>query len=129
VTTDDCRIFTWQHAKIPKLHLLVTLAIPAGFLLGRRRVLDLNQQLNWHFFALARHSVCWKVQTVSRATLLFGMTWIVNAIVISAVLVMILLSNFGGLALAAGSARRDGNWSGNYCRPAGVGPARLVQQR
>jgi hypothetical protein len=34
-----------------------------------------------------------EVQTVSRATLLFGMTWVVNAIVISAVLVMILLAN------------------------------------
>jgi hypothetical protein len=34
-----------------------------------------------------------EVQTVSRATLLFGMTWMVNAIIISAMLVMILLAN------------------------------------
>lgn len=33
------------------------------------------------------------MQTISRATLLFGMTWMVHAIVISAVLVMILLAN------------------------------------
>jgi SAM-dependent methyltransferase len=93
VTTDDWPYLYLQHAKIPKLHLLVTLAIPAGFLLARRRVLDLNLQLDWHFFALGAAFLLLEVQTVSRATLLFGMTWVVNAIVISAVLVMILLSN------------------------------------
>ena len=93
VTTDDWPYLYLQHAKIPKLHLLVTLAIPAGFWLARRRVLDLNPKLDWHFFALGAAFLLLEVQTVSRATLLFGMTWIVNAIVISAVLVMILLSN------------------------------------
>jgi len=50
-------------------------------------------KLDWHFFALGAAFLLLEVQTVSRATLLFGMTWVVNAIVISAVLVMILLSN------------------------------------
>src|ERR1039457_3631869 len=49
--------------------------------------------MDWHFFALGAAFLLLEVQTVSRATLLFGMTWIVNAIVISAVLVMILAAN------------------------------------
>jgi hypothetical protein len=49
--------------------------------------------INWHFFALGAAFLLLEVQTVSRAALLFGMTWAVNAIVISAVLIMILLSN------------------------------------
>ncbi len=93
VTTDDWPYLYLQYAKIPRLHLLVTLAIPAGLLLARRRVLDLNPKLDWHFFSLGAAFLLLEVQTVSRATLLFGMTWVVNAIVISAVLVMILLSN------------------------------------
>jgi spermidine synthase len=93
VTTDDWPYLYLEHAKIPKLYLLVSLIIPAGFLVARRRVLDLNPQIDWHFFALGAAFLLLEVQTVSRATLLFGMTWMVNTIVISAVLVMILLSN------------------------------------
>ncbi len=58
-----------------------------------RRTLQMNTRADWHFFALGAAFLLLEVQTVSRATLLFGMTWVVNAIVISAMLVMILLAN------------------------------------
>jgi hypothetical protein len=92
-TTDDWPYLYLQRAKIPKLHLLVTLAIPCAVLLAQRRMLGFKQGLHLHFFALGAAFLLLEVQTVSRATLLFGMTWVVNAVVISAVLVMILLSN------------------------------------
>jgi len=59
----------------------------------RQRLLGLERGIDWHFFALGAAFLLLEVQTVSRAMLLFGMTWQVNAIVISTVLVMILLAN------------------------------------
>ena len=92
-TTDDWPYLYLQHARIPKLHIVTSLAILAAVVLAGLRVLGLKQGLDWHFFALGAAFLLLEVQTVSRATLLFGMTWVVNAIVISAVLVMILLAN------------------------------------
>jgi len=93
VTTDDWPYLYLERARIPRLHLLVSAAIVGAILLARRHLVGDQQVINWHFFALGAAFLLLEVQTVSRATLLFGMTWVVNAIVISAVLVMILLSN------------------------------------
>jgi hypothetical protein len=92
-TTDDWPYLYLPARKIPKLHLVTTLAILAAVVLARQRLLGLRGGVSLHFFALGAAFLLLEVQTVSRATLLFGMTWVVNAIVISAVLVMILLSN------------------------------------
>ena len=92
-TTDDWPYLYLRHPGIPKLHLIVSVAILAAVLLAGRRGLGVTGVSDGHFFALGAAFLLLEVQTVSRAALLFGMTWIVNAIVISAVLVMILLSN------------------------------------
>jgi hypothetical protein len=92
-TTDDWPYLYVEHTRIPKLHLLVSLTILAAVSLAQRRIVGPKRAMDWHFFALGAAFLLLEVQTVSRATLLFGMTWIVNAIVISAVLVMILFAN------------------------------------
>jgi SAM-dependent methyltransferase len=92
-TTDDWPYLYLNQARIPKLHLLTSLMILGTVTIATRRSRGIAQGLDWHFFALGAAFLLLEVQTVSRATLLFGMTWIVNAIVISAVLIMILLSN------------------------------------
>jgi spermidine synthase len=92
-TTDDWPYLYLQKAGIPRLHLIVSAGIVVAVLLVGRRSLGVAGGSDWHFFALGAAFLLLEVQTVSRATLLFGMTWIVNAIVISAVLVMILMSN------------------------------------
>ncbi len=91
--TDDWPYLYLRQPGIPKLHLIVSTAILVAVLVAGRRALGVASGSDWHFFALGAAFLLLEVQTVSRATLLFGMTWIVNAIVISAVLVMILLSN------------------------------------
>jgi len=93
ITTDDWPYLYLMQARIPKLHVIVSGAILAVVLLVGWRVFGVASGSDWHFFSLGAAFLLLEVQTVSRATLLFGMTWIVNAIVISAVLVMILLSN------------------------------------
>ena len=92
-TTDDWPYLYLKRAEIPKLHLIISGSILLAVMTVGRRTLQMNTRADWHFFALGAAFLLLEVQTVSRATLLFGMTWIVNAIVISAVLVMILLSN------------------------------------
>ncbi len=92
-TTDDWPYLYLKRAEIPKLHLIVSALILVATMSAGRRVLGMTGGSDWHFFALGAAFLLLEVQTVSRATLLFGMTWIVNAIVISAVLIMILLSN------------------------------------
>jgi len=92
-TTDDWPYLYVETARLPRLHLVTSLTIIGAVLLAQRRLVGSRYKLDWHFFALGAAFLLLEVQTVSRATLLFGMTWIVNAIVISAVLVMILLSN------------------------------------
>ena len=99
-TTDDWPYLYLEHPRIPKLHLVTSLAILGTVALAGRRAQAFREGLDWHFFALGAAFLLLEVQTVSRATLLFGMTWVVNAIVISAVLVMILLSNLVALRLA-----------------------------
>ena len=92
-TTDDWPYLYLERPKIPKLHLLISLLLIGTVGLAQRRVFGLRQGLDWHFFFLGAAFLLLEVQTISRATLLFGMTWVVNAIVISAVLVMILAAN------------------------------------
>jgi len=92
-TTDDWPYLYIENARIPKLHLLVSLTILVVVAFTQRRLAGLGSGADLHFFALGAAFLLLEVQTVSRATLLFGMTWLVNAIVISAVLVMILLAN------------------------------------
>ncbi len=92
-TTDDWPYVYLERAKIPRLHLISSLAILGTVAVAGRRALKLRNGWNTHFFALGAAFLLLEVQTVSRAALLFGMTWVVNAIVISAVLVMVLLSN------------------------------------
>ncbi len=92
-TTDDWPYLYLEKAKIPKLHPVISLTILGPVALAGRKMFETNRGLDWHFFALGAAFLLLEVQAVSRATLLFGMTWIVNAIVISAVLVMILAAN------------------------------------
>src|SRR5206468_1500766 len=92
-TTDDWPYLYLQTAKIPKLHWLTGLTVLATVGAARRRLVGIAGGFDAHFFALGAAFLLLEVQTVSRATLLFGMTWVVNAIVISAVLVMILFAN------------------------------------
>jgi SAM-dependent methyltransferase len=93
LTTDDWPYLYLKRAEIPQLHLIVSGCILLAVMTAGRRTLQMNTRADWHFFALGAAFLLLEVQTVSRATLLFGMTWVVNAIVISAMLVMILLAN------------------------------------
>jgi hypothetical protein len=48
---------------------------------------------NWHFFFLGAAFLLLEVQNISKASVVLGNTWEVNAVIVSGVLVMILLAN------------------------------------
>ena len=49
--------------------------------------------MNWHFFLLGSAFLLLEIKSVTDLALLFGSTWIVNSVVISAILVMVLAAN------------------------------------
>jgi spermidine synthase len=64
--------------------------LPTG---ERYRAIPWWKRMDWHFFFLGAGFLLLEVQNISKLALLFGTTWTVNAIVISAVLFMGLLAN------------------------------------
>jgi hypothetical protein len=58
------------------------------------RLFSSGQAINWHFFFLGAGFLLLEAQIVSRMVMLFGTTWLVNSIVISAILVLIVAVNF-----------------------------------
>jgi len=98
--TDDWPYIYLESPRIPLVFAL--LAGLLGFLvLHARRTLDLPAAMNpvrwdrsnWHFFFLGAAFLLLEVQNISKAAVVLGNTWLVNAVIISGVLTMILLAN------------------------------------
>jgi hypothetical protein len=98
--TDDWPYLYLASPTIPPLHLmLAALAIALVFYL--RIAFGLDEGLNpwrWsradaHFAAMGAAFLLLEVQSISKASVVLGNTWDVNAVIISALLVMVLLAN------------------------------------
>jgi hypothetical protein len=62
-------------------------------LLLTRRVIPDFRKLNAHFFFLGAAFFLLETKSITQMALLFGSTWIVNAVVIAAILMMIVIAN------------------------------------
>lgn len=94
LTTDDWPYLYVEEAGIPRMYLLIIGALLGLILLAKKLVLTAGQQrINFHFFFLGCAFLLLEFQNVSKATLLFGSTWVVNSYIISSILVLILLAN------------------------------------
>jgi spermidine synthase len=92
-TTDDWPYLYLPAPGLPRYHLLVGLAC---LLLGlglRRALFRPGEPVNPPMLLLGMGFMLLEVVGVSRAALLFGTTWTVNAYVVGAVFAMILLAN------------------------------------
>jgi SAM-dependent methyltransferase len=98
ITTDDWPYLYLEGHRIPVLYYflagLLFLLLLRG--IGRRLTRDLF--VSWdrthsHFFFLGAAFLLLEVQNVSKASVVLGSTWLVNAVIISAVLAMVLLAN------------------------------------
>jgi spermidine synthase len=91
-TTDDWPYFYQRDRGIPisVAVISVLLLVACALSLGRSGVL---QGIDPHFLLLGAGFMMLETQIVSRMALLFGTTWVVNSIVISAILCLILVAN------------------------------------
>jgi len=101
VTTDDWPYFYQEKPGLPVsvglisllLAVVCTLAVRATGQLGLTGETTLGRGTHWHFFFLGAAFLLLEAQIVSKMALLFGTTWLVNAVVISALLLLIMAGN------------------------------------
>jgi predicted RNA methylase len=106
ILTDDWPYIYLETPRIPLLYyllagLLIVLLLRAVWVLQLHKVMGGWCRSHWHFFFLGAGFLLLEVQNISKASVVLGSTWLVNAVVISTVLVMVLLAN----ALVAGIPR------------------------
>jgi hypothetical protein len=91
--TDDWPYLYLRDRKVPDVYwqtLAVLLVISAFVVL---RVFPESARVNPHFFFLGCAFFLIETKSITETALLFGSTWIVNSIVVSAILIMILGAN------------------------------------
>jgi SAM-dependent methyltransferase len=93
VTTDDWPYF-YQHAPgLPIIVILVSIAVLLVFGWFLRQTSGEGARLDLHFMLLGAGFMLLEAQIVSKMALLFGTTWVVNAVVVSGLLCLIVGAN------------------------------------
>ena len=97
VPTDDWPYIYLESRSVPALYFLLAGLLAALYYRGLRQlhapiVRDWDRS-SWHFFFLGAAFMLLEVQNVSKASVVLGNTWIVNAVIISGILSMVLLAN------------------------------------
>jgi spermidine synthase len=109
VISDDWPYLYLQKPGIPILYILFAGLMVLLFFRGLRRLktpglLRSQAPSRWHFFFLGAAFMLLETQNISKAAVVLGNTWWVNAVIISGILALILLANliaarFPGLPL------------------------------
>ena len=90
--TDDWPYLYLDRPRLPAIHLF-TAAFLAGSLVAMRKKLLRNVTLDLSMFFWGAAFLLFEFQNISKASLLFGLTWQTNMVVISAALLLILAAN------------------------------------
>jgi len=93
LTTDDWPYLYLRSRELPLAYasiLPILVVVAVGMV---RRVFRAGQQVQWHFFFLGAAFMLMEVRIIGEVALLFGSTWVVNAVAIASVLVMAISAN------------------------------------
>ena len=91
--TDDWPFLYLSRRGVPSEYVIAIVGIILiSFLMLRRTIPDLRQ-INLHFLFMGAAFFLLETKSITEMALLFGSTWIVNAVVISAILLMIVFAN------------------------------------
>jgi spermidine synthase len=98
LATDDWPYIYLEQPRIPILYFLLAGVLGLLFVRGLWKLGASDTLRSWagsgkHFFFLGAAFMLLEVQNISKAAVVLGNTWEVNAVIISGVLVMILLAN------------------------------------
>jgi SAM-dependent methyltransferase len=93
ITTDDWPYFYNHERGVPVIVILLSGLVLLACVWSMRVGGLSFRNLQWHFFFLGAGFMLMEVQIISRLAVVYGTTWLVNSIVISALLLLILLAN------------------------------------
>lgn len=93
LTTDDWPYFYQQEPGLPISVLLISLVLALVCWWAIRETGSGGRWIEWHFFFLGAAFLLLEAQIISKMALLFGTTWLVNSIVIGALLLLIVGAN------------------------------------
>lgn len=91
--TDDWPQLYLRERAVPSIYLAVLAIILAITALAFRSVGRLRTREDVHLFLLGAGFMLLETRSITNASLLFGATWIVNAVVISGILAVVFLGN------------------------------------
>ena len=91
--TDDWPYVYYRDHTIPRTYLTVMFILMAMTLLLVRGSFEPRQASAWRFFFLGGGFLLLETQLVSRLALYFGTTWQVNCVAITAILIVLMMSN------------------------------------
>lgn len=99
IATDDWPYLYLEAAKIPGLYYFLIGLMIIVFVRSYRKWqasnnISFSSPIFWHFFFLGSAFLLLEVQNISKASVVLGNTWEVNAIIISSILGMALLANW-----------------------------------
>lgn len=99
VITDDWPYLYLESPKVPMLYFFLTGLMIVIFARSYKKWhandnVSLVNRNFWHFFFLGAAFLLLEVQNISKASVVLGNTWQVNAVIISSVLAMALLANW-----------------------------------
>jgi spermidine synthase len=101
LTTDDWPYFYQHEPGLPIIVILVSVAVLIVFGWFLRQASGEGAHIDLHFMFLGAGFMLLEAQIVSKMALLFGTTWVVNAVVVSGLLCLIVAAN-----LVYGAVRR-----------------------
>jgi spermidine synthase len=93
LTTDDWPYFYQHEPGIPLSVILISVLIVLLAFWFMARTGKGSLRIHWHFFFLGAGFLLLEVQIISKIALLFGTTWVVNSIVVAALLMLIVAAN------------------------------------
>jgi SAM-dependent methyltransferase len=91
--SDDWPYLYLDKPRLPLIHILMALFLTGTLLVVKSRFLRASE-FNLPMFLWGAAFLLFEFQNISKAGLLFGLTWQTNMIIITSVLLMILLANF-----------------------------------
>jgi spermidine synthase len=99
LTSDDWPYIYLESPKIPTLYyllafLMILLLVRSLRKWEARTAIHIKSYTFWHFFFLGAAFLLLEVQNISKAAVVLGNTWLVNAVIISSILGMALLANW-----------------------------------
>lgn len=99
IINDDWPYLYLQSPRIPSLYYLLIGLMVVIFVRSYRKwqasaEISFSSATFWHFFFLGAAFLLLEVQNISKASVLLGNTWEVNAVIISSILGMALLANW-----------------------------------